>query len=52
MAKNLKKLAKENIKRNRGLLKLLNTWDGKLFDNDEIWKAVAVRRNCKKPIKL
>lgn len=38
--------------KNRALLKLVGTWDGSLFDNDAVWKAVAVRRNRKKPIKL
>lgn len=38
--------------KNRALLKLQNTWDGSLFDNDKVWKAVAVRRNRKNPIKL
>ncbi len=38
--------------KNRALLKLQGTWDGSLFDNDEVWKAVAVRRNRKKPIRL
>lgn len=38
--------------KNRELLALQGTWDPKLFDNDAIWKAVTVRRNRKRPIKL
>lgn len=38
--------------KNARLIKLFGTWKGSLFDNDMIWKAVAVRRNRKKPIKI
>lgn len=41
-----------NQARNRKLLEFLNTIDPTLFANDEVWKAVAVRRNRKKPIRL
>ncbi|MEK7565715.1 MAG: hypothetical protein AAB506_01560 [Patescibacteria group bacterium] len=38
--------------KNRELLKFLKTIDGKLWKNDKVWKAVAVRRNRKEPIRL
>lgn len=38
--------------KNRELLAFLGTWDPKLFANNEAWKAVAVRRNRKSPVKL
>lgn len=41
-----------NRERNKALLEFVKTIDPKLFDNDEVWKAVAVRRNRKKPITL
>lgn len=36
--------------RNRKLLAVLGTFDEKLFENDRVWKDVAVRRNKKRPI--
>lgn len=41
-----------NQERNRRLLALVGTWKSTELDNDKVWKAVAVRRNRKKPIKL
>lgn len=41
-----------NQARNRKLLEFLDTIDPTLFANDEVWRAVAVRRNRKKPIRL
>lgn len=38
--------------RNRKLLSLRGSWDGKLFDNDKIWKAVLIRRNRKRTVKI
>ncbi len=38
--------------KNKQLLALRGKWDGRLFDTPAIWKAVMVRRNRKKPIKL
>ena len=42
--------------KNRELLKFLDTHDRSLWDDDKVWdkvwKAVAVRRNRKKPIRL
>ena len=38
--------------KNKRLLSLRGAWDGRLFGNDAVWKAVAVRRNRKKPIKI
>ena len=38
--------------KNRKLLSLRGTWDGKLFENEAIWKTVLTRRNRKKPIKI
>lgn len=36
--------------KNRELLRLRNSWDGKLFENAKVWKKVLMRRNRKKPI--
>lgn len=38
--------------KNRKLLALMKTWDGKLFENEAIWKKVLIRRNRKKPNKI
>lgn len=38
--------------KNKRLLSLIKAWDGRLFGNDAVWKAVSVRRNRKKPIKI
>ena len=38
--------------KNRKLLSLRGSWDGKLFENDAVWKAVLIRRNRKNPIKI
>lgn len=38
--------------KNKQLLELMGTFDKSLFANEEVWKAVSVRRNRKKPIKL
>lgn len=41
-----------NRQRNLALLKFLDTIDPNLFADDSVWKAVAVRRNRKKLVKL
>ena len=38
--------------KNKKLLSLKNSWNGKLFENEEVWKAVLTRRNRRKPIKI
>ena len=38
--------------KNRKLLSLRGSWDGKLFEDDAVWKAVLIRRNRKNPIKI
>jgi len=38
--------------KNRRLISLLKTWDGRLFENKAVWKKVLVRRNRKKPVKI
>lgn len=38
--------------KNRKLIELIKSFDGKLFENEEVWKAVFTRRNRKKPIKI
>lgn len=38
--------------KNRKLIELIKSFDSKLFENEEVWKAVFTRRNRKKPIKI
>lgn len=38
--------------KNRKLLSLRETWDGRLFKNKAIWKKVLARRNRKTKIKI
>lgn len=38
--------------KNKKLIALIKSFDGKLFENEEVWKAVFTRRNRKKPIKI
>ncbi len=38
--------------KNRKLLALINTWDGRLFENEAIWKKVLTRRNRKRIVKI
>lgn len=38
--------------KNKQLLSLMGSWDGRLFDNEAVWKEVLTRRSRKKPIKI
>lgn len=38
--------------KNKQLLSLRGEWNGRLFDNEAVWKEVLSRRNRKNPVKI